>query len=149
MAGCADKISQIDYYLSFSAKGTRSEARHGHLVVDGQEIPWAFKRIAFEGKSYSLHSRSYLWGDDGYHPDEPPLVQEKGSHTVSPATLARGYWLGAKRPQNIPGNWFFVTWGKRSSAYLVPHAVDTLIKEQKIPVAPAGEMTGVPMKRRK
>ncbi|MBN2429224.1 MAG: hypothetical protein JXK94_12885 [Deltaproteobacteria bacterium] len=147
IAGCADKTLQIDHYLTFSAKGTRSESRHGHLVVDGREIPWAFKQIAFEGKSYSLHLRSYLWGNDGYHPDEPPLVQEKDGPMVSPETLAKGYWLGAKRPQNIPGNWFLVTWGKNSFAYVAPHAIDTLIEEQKITVAPAEGMIGAPFKR--
>jgi hypothetical protein len=147
IAGCSSQTVEVNHFLTYSAKGTRSEARHGHLIVNGKEMPWAFKQIAVNGKSYSLHFRSNLWGDDGYHPDGVVLVPEKGDETVASETLEKGYWLGAERPENIPQHWLFVTWGQRSSAFVAPGAIDKLIKEQDIPVAPMGEIKGRPMMR--
>lgn len=144
LVACAGRPASIEHYLTYTAKGTRSEARHGHLVVDGQELPWAFSTVTCGAQTFSLHLRTHLWGTDGYFPEATSRVIPADEHPVSEASLARRYYLGDRRKAATPENWIFVTWPDGGAAFVAPDAIDALIRDRDIPVQPIG----APQRRR-
>jgi hypothetical protein len=146
VSGCAKDTVQIEHYLTYSAKGTRSEARHGHLSINGEEIPWAFKTVNFNGKTYTLNFRNHLWGTDGYHQDSVPAILAVSEDILSAEYLSKGYCLANKRPVGLPESWIFVTWGQGESAFVAPDAIKELIKERNILVHPIGEPVRMPLR---
>lgn len=137
ISGCTAGTTSLTHYLTYSAKGTRSEARHGHLRINGKEVPKAFSCVAYGGRSYSMRYRSNLWGADGYHPDSPARLPLESSAPVSRTALARGYYLGSERLSGTPSTWIFVRWDKEKAAFAAPDKLPVLIRDQEIsPVSP-------------
>ncbi|SHE35691.1 hypothetical protein SAMN02745206_00185 [Desulfacinum infernum DSM 9756] len=137
MISCAARTAKIDHYLTYTNKGTRSEARHGHLVVNGKEIPWCFDRVAAAGRSFSFRVRTNLWGDDGYFPDASPWSERTARTDIAPSELTRGYYVGDERLSGTPSSWIFVEWsgkGAKRSAFVDPLMIERLIQDFKIPV---------------
>ncbi len=122
--------THINHHQTYTAKGTRSEASHGHLVVNERELPWIFNKIAHNGVSYSMHYKKHAWGADGYQRDTLPFKPQVTSKTITKEQLNRGYYINNKRLKQTPTNWIFVQWQK--SAFVHPNKIDYLIKEYKI-----------------
>jgi len=135
---CAARQVEIHHYLTYTNKGTRSEARHGHLVVHGKEIPWCFDRVSAAGQSFSFRVRTHLWGDDGYFPDGSPWSEKKGPAGPTPLELTRGYYVGGERLAGTPSSWIFVEWNdkdaKKRSAFVDPLKIERLIEDFQLPV---------------
>jgi len=145
LAACMAEGPRISHHITYTAKGTRSEARHGHSFVDGREVPWLFSRVACGPASYALRFRSHLWGDDGYWPEVPVYTPLYGSAPLPPESLQNGYDLSVRRPAGTPVDWIWVQWGKDRGAFVAPDRIDDLIRREKIP-DPAPGLPG--MRRR-
>lgn len=145
LAACMTGGPAITHEITYTAKGTRSEARHGHLFVDGREVPWVFSRVACEPSSYVLRFRSHLWGDDGYWPEVPVYTPPDGGAPLLPDSLDKGYALSFRRPAGTPADWIWVQWGKNQGAFVAPDRIEDLLREEKIP-DPAPKLPG--MRRR-
>lgn len=125
----ADKPCKIVHEIVYSNKNTRSEARHGLLFVNGNEVPDAFTFVACGDQGYRFYSRIHIWGSDGYF----PLMNEevKGFTTsekiVGDDVLEKGYYLGSVRYSNIPASWIYVHF-VGGTAFVDPdHIMDMLI----------------------
>jgi hypothetical protein len=105
---CMALPPQVEHEIIYTAKGTRSEARHGHLKIDGREVPWAFSQIVVDGAAYRLRFRTQMWGDDGYHPDPSVPLLPESPVEISEEIAAQGYYCGSRRLRGTPGNWLYV-----------------------------------------
>ena len=138
LSACAGGV-RLSHTVTYTAKGTRSEARHGHLWIEGQELPWAFRQVAYDRVSYTLHKRSHLWGDDGYWPDRTAYVPPDAESPLPAESRSRGYHLGMERPAETPVAWLWVRWGDDRAAVVAPGRIDRLIREQQIPSTHSGD----------
>ena len=145
LAACMVGGPSVSHDITYTAKGTRSEARHGHLFVNGWEVPWAFARVSCGPTSYVLRFRSQMWGDDGYWPEVPVYTPPEGSAPIAAENLAKGYYLSYQRRAGTPADWIWVQWGKDKGAFVAPDRIDDLLREEKIP-DPAPKLPG--MRRR-
>jgi hypothetical protein len=127
----AGGLLRIDYSLTYSRQGTRSEARHGHLKINDVTIPYGFDRVVAGSESYASYTRTQLWGDDGYHPARPPFFPSASSALLSAQQLQKGFALVGERRQNTPQEWIYVEW-KGGRAFVAPESLGVLIKEQGI-----------------
>jgi hypothetical protein len=125
----------VEHSLTYSAKGTRSEARHGHLRINDKKIPWGFSRVVAGDQSFSFYVRRYHFGNDGYHFAQPPFFPPDSPEDMSTADLNRGYVLTRERPGNTPADWFYVEWND-GAAFASTDALDQLIEEQAIITVP-------------
>ncbi len=140
LAACMAGGPGVSHEITYTAKGTRSEARHGHLFVDGREVPWVFSRVACGESSYRLRFRSNLWGDDGYWPEVPAYAPPEEGTFLPAASLKEGYFRSLGRPAGTPADWIWVQWGKGQAAVVAPDRIEQLIEAEKIP----GPTTGFP-----
>ncbi len=122
--------THINHHLTYTAKGTRSEAQHGHLVLNGKELPWVFNKIAHNGVSYSMRYKKHAWGTDGYQRDTTPFEPQVTTQMITKQILKQGYYINNKYLKGTPKNWIFVQWQK--SAFVHPTKIYYLIKEHKI-----------------
>lgn len=143
---CMTGSPQVEHYLTYTAKGTRSEARHGHLKIDGKEVPRAFSAIVFDGRAYSLRFRSQMWGDDGYHPDHSVTRPQQSTAVISAEAAEQGYYTGDERLSRTPEHWLFVRW-KNQSAFVAPNRIEELIESLQIPTHPATMPLGVRLRQ--
>lgn len=123
----------VSHEITYSAKGTRSEARHGHLLVDGIEVPWVFSRVVCGPTFYVLQFRGNLWGDDGYWPDASASAPSEAGTQIPVGSLKKGYFLSSKRLAGTPAGWIWVQWGSDKAAFVAPDRLEQLIREEKIP----------------
>ena len=93
LAACMAGGPGVSHEITYTAKGTRSEARHGHLFVDGRDVPWVFSRVVCGETSYRLRFRSNLWGDDGYWPEVPAYTPPEEGTPLAAESLEKGYFL--------------------------------------------------------
>lgn len=133
---CMALPPRVEHEITYTAKGTRSEARHGHLKIDGQEVPWAFSQIAVGGAAYRLRFRTEMWGDDGYHRDPSAVLPPESPLEMSEEAAAQGYYCGSQRLRATPANWLYVRWDGRS-AFVAADRIGRLIEDFGIPIHPA------------
>ena len=138
LAGCMTGSPMVSHDITYTAKETRSEARHGHLFVDSYEVPWVFSRVSCGQTSYVLRFRSNLWGDDGYWPEVPAYTPAEKGTPIPAGSIKKGYFRALKRPAGTPDDWIWVQWGKDQAAFVAPGRMDALIEEEKIPGPTAG-----------
>jgi len=138
LAGCMAGGPTVSHDITYTAKGTRSEARHGHLFVDSHEVPWVFSRVSCGQTSYVLRFRSNLWGDDGYWPEVPVYTPAQAGSPIPAESLRKGYYRSLRRPAGTPESWIWVQWGNDQAAVVAPDRIDTLIKAEQIPGPTAG-----------
>lgn len=132
---CMALPPQVEHEITYTAKGTRSEARHGHLKIDGQEMPWAFSQIVVGDDAYRLRFRTQMWGDDGYFPDPSVPRPPESPVKISEEAAAQGYYCGSRRLRGTPENWLYVRWDDRS-AFVASERIGRLIEEFGIPIYP-------------
>lgn len=124
----------VVHKISYSNKGTRSEARHGHLFVNGNELPDAFSFVTCGDRSFRFYSRVHLWGSDGYF----PLMKEEVSYIqysekiVGKKILKKGYYPGPVKYSDTPLSWMYVEF-VGGSAFVNPEKVLDMLYELKPP----------------
>ncbi|MGC9490608.1 MAG: hypothetical protein ACP5CD_05220 [Thermovirgaceae bacterium] len=119
--------------ISYSAKGTRSEARHGHLEIEGYALPDAFTRLFYREVGVGFRTRSHLWGEDGYWPDAGVSLPEEEGPPLPEEAKERGWILADKIPADIPEEWVWVKW-KDGSAFVDAECLKDFINEMKLPL---------------
>ena len=113
--------------VSFSHKGTRSEARHGRLFLKGKEIPDVYRLVICRGSAFKFFQRRHMWGRDGYFPvktgEDGEIVE--GSADAGTEVIQRGYYRGNVRHRNTPEDWIFVRWDG-GAAFVSPERIADL-----------------------
>ncbi len=110
--------------VSYSNRGTRSEARHGHLFLNEKEIPDVYRLVICSGRAFRFFQRRHMWGRDGYFPVEIREDGEiaEGSTVAGKDAIERGYYRGNVRHSNTPENWMFVKWDG-GAAFVSPERI--------------------------
>ena len=142
--GKADKKNVpaiIDIRVEKSREGTRSEARHYYLKVDGFNVPDVFSLIAVNNDVFTFESRQNLWGDDGYVPRKDyPLPYSIGKNSVEEGSLEQGWYLSDTRKKGTPGNWCYVEAGDLR-AFVAPSELDNFAGQYDLESIPRDEGT--------
>lgn len=136
ITGCeSPQALVIKHTISYSHKGTRSEAQHGHLKINNKKFTSHFSYIIANNKHFSFFTRQHLWGFDGYHPvinKEMQLILKTAKISINKKQLATGWYLGNKKLQNTPLNWIYLKW-QTGSGFVSFDKINDLIKVKKIP----------------
>lgn len=131
------KLQSTVHTVTYTNKGSRSEAKHGHLFINDIEIPDVFTRVISSDIEYRFYKRKYLWGKDGYFPvKESETKQIKNtSNQITIKDLEKGWYTGKERRTGTPETWFYTEWDN-GSAFVDPETVLKMTKVldlQKIP----------------
>jgi hypothetical protein len=100
----------VNHTMRVDREGTRSESRHGYLVIGEQALPDFFWTVIAAGKQYSFHQRKNLWGDDGYFPAADLKLIEQNPEKISSGDLKDGFTVGEKRKAGTPADWIYLEW---------------------------------------
>jgi len=103
------------HIVTYTAKGTRSEARHGYVEIEGYMVPDIFVCLSYRDEAVVFLTRSNLWGDDGYWPSLEVVLPEKRGAPLTVKEKIKGWRISQDVPSNLPGDWVFVKW-KNGSA---------------------------------
>lgn len=130
-------IKSAEHLITYSRKGTRSEAKHGHLTIDNRKIPDVFSLVISGGKTYKFHQRKFMWGLDGYFPVEfkKEDIIKISSNKISLQDIQKGWYMGKEVREDTPSDWFYAEWDS-GSAFIAPDAIAKIILEfdlKKIP----------------
>lgn len=119
----------VEHKITYTNKDTRSEARHGHLYINGNELPDVFTSVVYREKSYKFHQRADMWGSDGYFPveTETPAEVKAANARITIEDLNRGWYIGKELLSGTPSSWLHVTWNG-GSAFVVPEKVVEMAK---------------------
>lgn len=127
----------ISHTITYSNKGTRSEAQHGFLTIDGCNVPDNFTFLQYGltgGRAFSFATRSHLWGSDGYWPTEARVIPI-GEGELTDAAMDQGWVQTTSQIPGIPQNWVYVEWPK-GSAFVAPSGMEEMVKALNIPFIP-------------
>ncbi|MCU0822171.1 MAG: hypothetical protein MUC95_06830, partial [Spirochaetes bacterium] len=94
------KTAEIEHRITYSRQGTRSEAKHGHLFINGNEVPALFTIIISGKEVFRFHQRTWLWGIDGYFPvekTENACTIKESSAQIGSDLLDKGWYAGKER----------------------------------------------------
>lgn len=127
----SEDVRILRYY---SARGTRSEARHHYLEIEGERIPDVFSKVVYKGLSFTFGSRKYHWGDDGYLRGSDAEVTGSPS-PISAEQLERGWYEGGGILQGTPENWIYGEW-KGGALLAAPEKLGWAVKTLDLPVIP-------------
>ncbi len=140
---CADgqcSLNNIEHTITYSQKDTRSEAQHGHLFINGKEVPDIFKTVICGNTKYVFYQRKGIWGMDGYFPlmkdENSPKISRK---TINKKTLLTGWYSGKTFLKGTPSDWLYLEWDD-GSAFCSASAIDDLIKSQHLKTIPRMEV---------
>ncbi len=135
------KLSVI-HEIKYSNKGSRSEGRSGYLKINGVLLPDCFTKVVADGKIYSFRTKSLMWGNDGYFPDETSslkLVYPPVNKYISDADISIGWSEVEGHYLNIPEQWIFVKWNI-GSAVVSPDKIDALVEAKSLIPIPRNRM---------
>ena len=127
----SEDVRILRYY---SARGTRSEARHHYLEIEGERIPDVFSKVVYKGLSFTFGSRKYHWGDDGYLRGSDAEVTGSPS-PISAEQLERGWYEGGGILQWTPENWIYGEW-KGGALLAAPEKLGWAVETLDLPVIP-------------
>ena len=127
----SEDVRILRYY---SARGTRSEARHHYLEIEGERIPDVFSKVVYKGFSFTFGSRKYHWGDDGYLRGSDAEVTGSPS-PISAEQLERGWHEGGGILQGTPENWIYGEW-KGGALLAAPEKLGWAVETLDLPVIP-------------
>lgn len=130
--------TQIEHRVTYTRKGTRSEAKHGHLWINRRKLPDVFTLVKFEDRVYKFYQRRQLWGRDGYFPikeSEKKITIRGSDRYISDEYLFRGWYMGDFRFKHTPSSWIYVKW-RGGGAFVSPHKIDEMISVIKIKIIP-------------
>jgi len=127
----------ISHTITYSNKGSRSEAQHGFLAIDGYDVPDNFTFLQYGltgGRAFSFTTRSHLWGSDGYWPTEARIIPI-GEGAFDDADLKQGWVQTPSQIPGIPQNWVYVEW-LEGSAFVAPSSMEAMVEALNIPFIP-------------
>jgi len=107
----------LSHSIQYTSKGSKSEARHGYLFLEGEKVPDVFSFIASISVaecSFKFKQRVHKWGLDGYHPSKTDL-EKKIKFTSGTTNFKKKYYLGKIKYKNTPEDWFFVEWDNQTA----------------------------------
>ncbi len=140
----AELCEGMFHRITFSAKGTRSEARHGFIEVEGYTLPDVFTEVVYRGIGVGFRTRSHMWGDDGYWPDARVSLPEEKGPALSAEARERGWAMTDETPEKLPENWAFVKW-KDGSAFVTADCLKDFVEEMELPLLERyGELMEIP-----
>jgi hypothetical protein len=99
----------IALLVTYSGRGSRSEARHHFVEIHGVLVPDFFSRLKYKNYAFQFVSRNYLWGDDGYVRTEEFSLSESAS-PVTEEQLKKGWYQGTERLAGTPEDWVWGEW---------------------------------------
>jgi hypothetical protein len=127
-------VPLLDEKITYSNKGTRSEASHHDLLVNGKAIPDTFRLVWQEGRLYRFHQRRHIWGSDGYVPlREAPAGIPQSDKTISDQDTKRKWYLGSARLIDTPLHWAYVEW-EGGAAFVDPIMLNLFAEKQGLPI---------------
>ena len=130
LIACAG-VAALEHKISYSRKGTRSEAQHGYLYFDKTALPDVFEYVRQDDQAWSFHARRNIWGLDGYHTAEVISIPDLGQG-IGQADLERGWYRAPGRLGGTPTDWLHVKWGT-NSAFVAPASIQALVTALKPP----------------
>ncbi len=135
--GTECKLQNTVHTVTYTHKGSRSEAEHGHLFINDVEIPDVFTRVISNDIEYRFYQRKYLWGKDGYFPvSETERKQIKtSSKQITIQDLNQGWYTGKERLEGTPETWFYAEW-YNGSAFTDPEEAVKMIKALDLQIIP-------------
>jgi hypothetical protein len=136
-SGCVHRTDQpagplLEHRISYSAKGSRSEARHGSLFFQGEAVPDVYETVADDGITYRFRTRQQMWGDDGYHPGAPVEPAPASQDAFQTADRNTGWYHGPHKKPGTPVNWVYVEWSN-GRAFVAPDQLDALADTKNLP----------------
>lgn len=123
----------MSHWVTYSAKGTRSEARHGFIEIEGYTVPDVFTCLVYNGIGVTFSSRSYHWGDDGYWPSAMLAAPEVEGPPLSETEEKTGWKITDKRPAGLPENWVYVEW-EEGAAFVAPDRLKDFVEKMELPL---------------
>ena len=142
-----DCTPKFKHTITYTRKGSRSESRHGQLLINGNPVADAFNIVSHGTIAYKFYQRKNLWGLDGYFPIEIPTIEKPdldSQEEFAADMLDLGWHLGNVRYKNTPQCWIFVQWGK-GSAFVDAGKLDAFVNYMKLKKLP--RQVSVQMKR--
>jgi len=128
-AACAGAVT-LEHRTDYSRKGTRSESRHGYLLVNGKAVPDVFSFVQQGDQAWEFFTRKHLWGDDGYHPTHIRITNNQAARPCTDEVLTRGWYPGPDRLRETPHDWLFVRWST-NTAWIAPVALSAWVETHK------------------
>lgn len=138
----------LQHRISYSAYGTRSEARHGELFYRDTAIPDTFSLVADHGTAYRFRTRSNMWGDDGYHPGAPVDTFRISEEPFTRASLDQGWYSGPEKRPDTPADWVYVEW-KDGNAFADPARLHLLAETLDLEPIPRSSRRPLPLSIRR
>ncbi|MDY6968599.1 MAG: hypothetical protein SVR08_08100 [Spirochaetota bacterium] len=129
---------EIEHYITYSHRSTRSESRHGFIKINGKTVPSVFLLIKYRNLLYEFYQRTYLWGRDGYFPVNARQVNDvfkKSNKGISKKHLSKGWYLGNEYLKNTPSNWIYVQW-RDGDAFVSSEKIDEMVKSLRLKAIP-------------
>lgn len=133
------------HLVTYSAKGTRSEARHGYVEIEGYIVPDIFVYLTYRGKTVVFLTRSNMWGDDGYWPSLEVVLPEKKGSPLTVKEKIKGWRISQDVPSDFPEDWVFVKWGN-GSAFVSAKKLKNFVETMNLPTI-AREGTERPLRK--
>jgi hypothetical protein len=139
---CTDALcalQKIEHKIEYSHKGTRSEAKHGYLSVNSENLPDVFTLVRSGDSVYKFYQRSNMWGMDGYFPvkekESDKSIIKESDKQIKSTTLKQGWYLGKELLKGTPLEWLYTEW-KGGSAYVSPDSVKKMTQTLKLKTIP-------------
>lgn len=105
---CADNSAALKHDIKYTSKGTRSESRHGYLILpDGNRLPECFEYISNGSRAYQYIKKVRKWGDSGYVEVKELKVISKSNNVVNEEILKQGWYKSDSKYTGIPDNWLY------------------------------------------
>lgn len=118
-------LCSIEHSITYSNKGSKSEAQHGHLFINGKEIPDVFTQISCIDKTYKFYQRKQMWGRDGYFPLDEQAQIKASSAKITDEQIKKGWYTGAEKLDGTPCPWLNVQW-EGGSAFVSPDKIEDM-----------------------
>jgi hypothetical protein len=101
---------KVEHKMTVDNEGSRSEARHGYLLINGKAVPDFFWTVVAAGQHFVFHQRKNIWGDDGYFPLNLPVDIATAKVKITKDDLKQGFYIGKDRKPGTPANWLYLEW---------------------------------------
>jgi hypothetical protein len=117
---------KIEHKFTLDREGTRSEARHGNLLINGKAVPDFFWTVVAADQHFVFHQRKNMWGDDGYFPLNLPLNISAAKAGITKDDLTQGFYKGKDKKPGTPADWLYLEW-KDGAGFSAPERLIDLI----------------------
>lgn len=105
---CAVNSTLLKHDVKYSSKGTRSESRHGYLILpDSNRLPECFEYISNGSRAYQYIKKVRKWGDSGYVEVNELKVISESNNAVSEEALNQGWYKSNTKYTGTPDNWLY------------------------------------------